>query len=475
MSRALPINRAEFSLAEITKATSGALLGGAPGERVRGVTTDSRLDATGQLFVPLRGERFDGHDFIGAAVERGASAVLIDRDVAGLSVPSIRVAETTRALLELAALHRSRWGGQLVAVAGSAGKTTTRSTISALLQQLTPAQTHFAEGNFNNRIGMPLVLLGLAPQHRYAVIEIGTNSPGEVAELSAVARPDAAVLTVIGLEHTEGLGTIDAIEAEEASLFAHLAPTGVAFGNVDDERVARRLAASSAARRVGYGFSAAADYRVVERHASSHGAELLLARPQAEPLRFACGLLGRAGAYASAAAVAVAETVLGRALVAGEVAQAFLAGAEPGRLTPLELPGQVLVLDDTYNSNPASLQSSVATAVELRQLRGGRLVLVLGEMRELGRDSAELHRQAGDTIADCGAELVVGVNGDARHLVAAMQRSGRDCLFAEDARAAARELLPKIRARDVVLVKASRGVRAELVVSELVRSQGAAP
>ncbi|HYJ11762.1 MAG TPA: UDP-N-acetylmuramoyl-tripeptide--D-alanyl-D-alanine ligase, partial [Polyangiaceae bacterium] len=236
----LPSNSLVLNLADVARATTGELLGAAD-LAIRGVSTDSRGNLQGKLFVALSGERFDGHDFVGRARELGAAAVLVERDVPS-EIPAVKVTSTLSALGALGALRRKSWGGKLVAVAGSAGKTTTRAAISALLEAAEPGAVHYARGNFNNLIGVPLVLLSLGDSERLAVVELGTNRPGEVEALTRMVQPDAALLTLIGYEHTEGLGDLDGVEAEEGALFAHLPRAAVALGNSDDARVARQLA-----------------------------------------------------------------------------------------------------------------------------------------------------------------------------------------------------------------------------------------
>ncbi|MFZ5894366.1 MAG: UDP-N-acetylmuramoyl-tripeptide--D-alanyl-D-alanine ligase [Myxococcota bacterium] len=475
MASTIPENQARFTLAEVVAATGGELMGPVDAV-VDGVVSDTRGRLDGKLFVALPGERFDGHTFVSAALRGGARALLVERDVGDVKAPVIRVASTYRALGQLAQAHRRRWQGQLVAVAGSAGKTTTRACIGALLEAILPGGVHQVAGNLNNRVGVPFVLLGLSERHRLAVIEIGTNAPGEVAELTALANPDVGVLTLIGLEHTEGLGGIDAIELEESQIFRGLASTATAIGNHDDERVRRNLEQAPCARRIGFGFEEGATYRVVERSVSGLGAaRLRVRRPRAAELEVDVSLLGRAGAYALAAALAVAETCTGRSLEASEVtrASASLGAGEPGRLTPISLPNGTIVLDDTYNANPASLSSSVATAAELARATGRRLVLVLGEMRELGEDSPRLHREAGEQLRDAlGAGFVVGVAGDARWLIEPLLSRGVPGEFVEDVAGAERVLSARVEAADVVLVKASRGIRAERIVESLTLAAG---
>ncbi len=475
MASAIPENQAPFTLGEIVEATHGELVGGSPETRVEGVASDTRAMLEGKLFVALPGDRFDGHAFVSAALRSGARALLVERDVGDVRAPVIRVASTYRALAELAAAHRRRWRGKLAAVAGSAGKTTTRAAIGAVLEAMQPGAVHQVAGNLNNRVGVPFVLLGLRPEQRVAVIEIGTNAPGEVAELTAIATPDVAVLTLIGLEHTEGLGSIDAIEVEEGAIFAGLARSATAIGNVDDERVRRNLAGAPCVRRIGFGFGDSADYRVVDRSASgAFGSRVTLRRPSGSELQFETALVGCAGVYALSAAVAAAEACVGRPIEAREMARALelLGGGEPGRLTPIELPNGMIVLDDSYNANPASLESSVAAAAEIARTNARRLVLVLGEMRELGDDSPRLHREAGNKLIDCGAAFVIGLAGDARWLIEPLVSAGIAGEFAEDVEVAQRLLLERTTSSDVVLIKASRGVRAERIVEGLKAAAG---
>jgi UDP-N-acetylmuramoyl-tripeptide--D-alanyl-D-alanine ligase len=469
MASAIPENLAAFSLDEVARITQGTLTGSG-GETVLGVVTDSRAETRGKLFVALPGERYDGHDYLSAALRGGARALLVERELKDATVPVVRVPSTLSALGALGRAHRLRWGGRVVGIAGSAGKTTTRTAVAAALDAIAPSEVHFAPGNLNNLIGVPLVLLGLHERHRYAVIEIGTNAPGEVATLTELARPDAGVLTLIGIEHSEGLGSIERIEAEEASLFDALGQSAVRIGNIDDERVRRRLSQSSAQRRTSYGFGEGADYRIISRDEGAvKSSRLVLERPAGGALSLQIPFVGRPGAYAVAAAVAAAETVTETILSAAALEAAFerMGSLEPGRLTPVELDTGVLVLDDTYNSNPASLQSSVATAHEIARARAGHLLLVLGEMRELGDESPRLHREAGEKLLDFGVAAVLALGGEARWLLEPFERAGVAALSL-DADTAVDWLVRNVRPRDVILVKASRGVRAERVVQGLV-------
>lgn len=472
MATPIPENRATFTLDELATATGGELSSGAGGS-VFGVTTDSRADPSGKLFVALAGERFDGHDFAGDVARRGARALLLSREVdVPADVAVVRVADTLEALGRLARFHRRRWGQTVVAIGGSAGKTTTKGAIAAFLEAGLPGKVRFERGNLNNRIGVPMVLLGLTEAHRVCAVEIGTNQTGEVAELVAVAEPDLAVLTLIAIEHAEGIGDLEAIDEEEGALFAALSHSATAIGNVDDARVSRRLAACRAGDKIGYGFASAADYRIVSRKPVGLTASALeLARPGGGVVSLVTQLLGKPGALAVAAALAVADRVNG-APVADPTLRSALERLGPGeaqRLVPIELADGSVVVDDSYNANPASVLSSAETAQELARGRGARLLLVVGEMRELGALSVSEHQGVGRELAKLGADRLIAVGGDARHTA---EEAGGE--FAEDAEAALRLVLSAIRPGDVVLVKASRGVRAERVVDGLVQAKGRA-
>ena len=475
MSAPLPTNRVELSLAAVARATGGELRGA--DTSLRGVSTDSRADLSGALFVALVGERFDGHDFAEKAAKQGASALLVERDVA-TTLPTVRVKSTLAALGALGALRRQTWGGKVVAVAGSAGKTTTRAALSALLDAAEPGAVHYVRGNFNNLIGVPLVLLSLGEHERIAVVELGTNRPGEVEALTRMAAPDVGVLTLIGYEHTEGLGDLDGVEAEEGALFANLRSGAVAVGNHDDERVARQLT-KAGSRRVSYGQRGGADYRFRVLGLSAAGVDLEVGRRlngQEVSTQFRTTTLGDAGAYAACAALTAVETLLGREISAALLNAAFAStvASEAGRLCPVELTGGILLLDDTYNANPESVESSLKTARQLADQRKVALVLVLGEMRELGVLSEGLHRKIGEAAAAQAPELLIAVAGDARLLCEAARACGVQAEFVADADAAAELLLTRLLAPAVVLVKASRGVRAETVVERLVATKGRA-
>jgi UDP-N-acetylmuramoyl-tripeptide--D-alanyl-D-alanine ligase len=482
MATPIPQNRASFTLEEIVRETGGTLLAGAalaPGATLTGVSTDSRAIEEGAVFVALAGEIHDGHAHLEAAARKGARLALIERDLPAIpGLALLRVPSTLSALGDLARAHARRWralggGRRLVAITGSAGKTTTRVATAALLEHLHPGAIHGAAGNLNNRIGVPMVLFGLGPQHQVGLIEMGMNQPGEIAELCRIAEPEIGVVTLIAAAHTERVGSIEGVAAEKGALFRALPASGVALGNGDDPRVRAELAFSPAQRRHLHGRAADAAVRIVSRTLDGlTGSRLEIAREGGE-LVFSTPLLGEAGALASAAAIAVVELGLGERLDSATCAAAFAradVGAGAGRLVPRLLPSGLALIDDSYNGNPASTCASIKAAAEIAQATGRRLLLVLGEMLELGAESAGGHDQVGHAVVQSGAAQVFAVRGDAARIAARAAEGGVLAAFVESSADAAARLLDLVRPADLVLIKGSRGVGTERVVHALTES-----
>jgi UDP-N-acetylmuramoyl-tripeptide--D-alanyl-D-alanine ligase len=471
----IPTNSAVFSLGDLARAT-GASVQGDAGCVVRGVTTDSRADVAGKLFVALPGVRYDGHAFLSDVVARGASAVLVERDQPGLLTPVLRVASTLGALGAIARQHRSRWRGKLVAIAGSAGKTTTRVACQSMFEVMHPGKVLGTAGNLNNQVGVPMTLLGLTEAHEYAVVEVGTNQPGEVKCLATLCQPDVALLTLVGLEHSEGLGDIDAIELEEGGILEALSPLGIAIGNGDDPRVIRQMnQRASNARHVRFGTSASSDYSVTQQLGREFDRSIITVRRSEAvgggQLRFESRLCGTPGAMAAAAALAAVEA-LGARVGQGQAQSAFQSEqlGEKGRLQVLKLAGDIMLLDDSYNANPPSMTSSIAVAADLAQRRASRLVLVLGEMLELGPLSEREHRRLGANLGD--ASMLVAVGNGAEALFDSAQSAGVRSEFFKNAEDAAERTARLVQNGDVVLVKGSRGVKLEKVVQKLAKLKG---
>ena len=480
MATPIPRNEARFTIAEILAATDGEVASGSA-EGATSVSTDTRAIADGGCFVALRGEVHDGHAHLGAAAEKGAAIAIVDRDVeapAGLAI--VRVRDTLIALGDLARAHARRWRSQrgsrrIVAITGSAGKTTTRVAVSALLEQLSPeGRVYSARGNLNNRVGVPMVLFGLGADHDVAVIEMGMNQPGEIAELCRIAEPEIGLVTLVAAAHTEGLGSIAAVAQEKGALFRALPADGVAIANADDARVKAELVRSTASRRYVYGRAVGADRRILSRDPIG----MTSSRVRVGDLDFTTPLLGEAGALACAAAIAVAELALGETATAASceagVSRADV-GAGAGRLVPRVLGSDVAVIDDTYNANPASTCASIVAATEIAKATGRRLVLVLGEMKELGPESARGHDEVGRAAAASGAAQVFAVGGgDSSRIVLYAASAGLRAAHAGKVDDLAELVVAAVRPRDLVLVKGSRSIGPERVIDALTAAHRAA-
>lgn len=477
MATAIPSNHATFTVDEVARAT-GAETTFRCADACTGVITDSRGDVAGKLFVALSGETFDGHRFVADVLARGAWGAVIQRDVPQVSSNRIfRVESSLSALGGLAKAHRIRWGGRVVTIGGSAGKTTTRVATAALLEELHPGQIHHTLGNLNNLVGVPMTLLGLESQHQVAVVEVGTNQRGEVAQLASICQADVAVLTCIGLEHTAGLGDLDGVEAEERELFSSMRAPAQLIGCRDDARVWRLLSTSSDARVWSFGVHPEATHRIVERTSI----DLLRTRLRLvrkfggalDDVRLSIRLLGLPGALASIAAIAVADALFG--LIDGKSLELALDRdlGEAGRLKIVERADRALVIDDCYNANPISMRSSIHVARELAAARSSRLCLVLGDMLELGEFS---HREHDALVSELErTDTVVAVGEEMTALVERASQQGFEIPHFATSEQAAPYVREAARAGDIILVKGSRGVRLERVVDAVTGGEGISP
>lgn len=446
----------------------GTVSGPVPPVRVRRVCTDSRAVQPGDLFVCLRGPNFDGHAFAAEALRRGAVAVLGEADrLDGLApdVPRVLVPDSRAALGRLAAAHRRRFAGPVIAVAGSNGKTTTKELLAAVLGRAGP--TLASPASFNNDIGVPLTLLGLDGSHTAAVVEVGTNHPGELAPLLCLAQPTHGVLTRLGREHLEFFGDLDGVIEEEGTLAAFLPPDGVLV-LVADSPGAARIRRRTRARVVSVGWCAEADWQAVAACISETGTDFTVRAPRPEwSGEYRMRLLGRHQVENALLALAAgAELGLGHEALAAGLAQARPA---PHRLQ-LTLTGGVRIVDDTYNANPDSMRAAL---ILLRDLDcPGRRLAVLGDMGEQGRHAAAAHREIGRACAEADVAALFAIGQWAAAYAEGARAGGlRACAeFEPDAvEAVARAVACAARPGDAVLVKASRAARLERVVEHLGR------
>lgn len=478
MATAIPRNEASFTLDRLAEATGGRVRSAGPKTEVRGVVIDSRAVEPGCLFVALRGTRYDAHRFVPDAVRAGAAAVLVDRG--SVSTDShdaavIEVDDTTRALGDLAAAHRARWQGAVVAITGSAGKTTTKELTAAAFGGA-GAHVHRTEGNLNNLYGVPMTLLQLSAEHDLAVVELGTNRPGEIARLAEIARPDVGIVTLVAVAHTEGLGTLEDVAREKWALVEALGPDGVAVVNGDDASLRDLGGDGGSGRRIWFGQRSGEDVLLVGHEVD----EQLRTRARYElggregELAVTLGLVGEAAALNAAAALG-AVIATGHDIDRAAEGLATVAPG-PGRMRPRHTPGGALVLDDTYNANPRSVELALDTAARVAKARGGRVIAILGDMKELGDRSADEHAAIGRRAAEVGVGLLVACGEDMRHAAGTARRtsSSMEVHHYGDALEAIDSIVEDCGRHDVILVKGSRSMALERVVDALAVEEGAA-
>jgi UDP-N-acetylmuramoyl-tripeptide--D-alanyl-D-alanine ligase len=445
-------------LSDVAAATEGRLAGG--DAAFAGVGIDSRTIEPGMLFVALRGERFDGHAFLEAARARGAAGALVAQPAA-LPLPQVVVRDTLAALSTLAAAWRARSGALVLGIGGSNGKTTTKELLAAILAGHGP--TLATRGNLNNHIGVPLTLLRLEPEHRYAVIEMGANHPGEIAALAALARPAIALVTNAGDEHLEGFGDLAGVARAEGEMFAALAADGIAVVNADDPFCGLwQSMVPRGARILRFGIDAPADVRaqaIAGRIESGAFATAFVLSVAGQQARVKLPLAGRHNVANALGAAAAAHA-------AGVPLPAIVAGLErmrpvAGRLQLKAGPRGSWLIDDSYNANPSSVRAGIDVLCALP----GEHWLVLGEMAELGAETVASHAGIGDYARRAGVTRLFAIGAAARHAADAF---GARAGWYEDAARLGDELAASLEPGVTALVKGSRVNRLERVVERLV-------
>ena len=437
-----------FQLSDMAEPLAGSLLGA--DAEISAVTTDSRSLQPGDLFVALRGERFDGHDFIDAVAAAGAAAVLVSRDVAA-ALPALKVEDTELALGRIGALNRAAFDGPVIGITGSSGKTSVKNMLAAILSGLAP--TLATEGNLNNEIGVPLTLLRLEPRHRYAVVEMGAGKPGDIAYLQTLAQQDIGILLNVMPAHLERMGSLQAIAETKGAIL-----TGCrhAIYPADSQFTEywRELAAD--AHRLEFAFDESAPVHVtdLELHAEASSFRLHV---ESDSIAVLLPVPGRHN-VANAMAAAAAAVCAGASLEDVAVGLADLS-TTGGRLHRQAGRDGVVVIDDSYNANPGSVRA----AIDVLANQAGRRILVLGTMAELGPDVDELHAGVGGYAAEAGLDMLWGAGDHTDAAVDAFGAGGR--YF--DSRESLLQALPALQPGDVVLIKGSRSAGMETVVSAL--------
>lgn len=455
-----------LGIGEIVTASGGVLMNSGRDSEISGVSIDSRRVNSGDMFVALKGESFDGHDFIGKAVENGAELVVTEKPLAGCTTPYILVEDTLKALQDIARYYRSKFQIPFVAVTGSSGKTTTKDMIASVLSQ--KFNVLKTEGNFNNAIGLPLTLLKLQYSHEIAVLEMGMNSLGEISLLSDIVRQDVGVISNVGTAHMEMLGSRENILKAKLEIFSYFDKNSTAVINGDNDMLAGF--GSKKYRVVRYGLERSNDFCAYE--IKEKGEEGIDFTVDMEGLKssFTVMLPGMHNVYNALSAIAVAR-LFG---METEDIKKGLMSFKPSkmRMDIINLSNSIKLINDAYNANPESMKAAIDV---LRSLKtGGRSICILGDMLELGDVSFEEHYRIGKYAAAAGADILISVGNFSGDMKRGAADSGLDSssLYAFPATEAVIAALEGIvKPGDVVLIKGSRRMKMETIV-DFLRERG---
>jgi UDP-N-acetylmuramoyl-tripeptide--D-alanyl-D-alanine ligase len=465
---------------QLTLGEVAALLGSSsalPGQKVLGYSTDSRSIAPGQLFFALKGPRFDAHQFVVQALERGAAGAVVAQGFQAQAPPAVQprlvlVSDTLRALQALGQAVRKKWRKPVIAVTGSTGKSTTKEMIAALLASR--LRVHRSPGNLNNHIGLPLTLLDLDPRHDVAVLELATSAPGEIAQLAELVQPDVGVVTNVAPVHLQFFDSLDAIARAKHELIDYLASRGAhttAILNFDDARV-HRFAEGFPGQVITFGFQPGADFRATE--ARPPGAGRVAFRVVSAHLNgyFELPLPGEHNIQNALAAIATASQFNIPVADLQRVLRGFQNLHQRSEI--LTLLGGVTIINDSYNSSPLAMERMLETLAVWPDAR--RRIVVAGEMLELGPASPELHREVGRKCPESRVDWLLAVQGNARFFLEGAIQGGlapSHARFFATAQGAGEFCPSLLEPGDVVLVKGSRAVHLETFV-ELLRATVAA-
>ena len=427
-----------------------------------GISIDTRTVAAGDLFVALHGENRDGHEFVAAALGAGAAGALVDRDTPDLSddAPLLRVSDTLAGLTAIGAAARARFGGGLVAVTGSVGKTTTKEMLRRILAAAGP--THAAVASYNNHWGVPLTLARLPRDAAFCVVEIGMNHPGEIAPLAQLARPQVAVITNVAPVHIGHMGSLAAIAAEKAAILSGLIAGGVAVLPADSAHLAILQQAAGPARLIRFGRTEAAEARLLDAVSDAEGVNVAMTL-DGVPLRFRLAAPGEHMAINAVAAIAAAVALGVEPHHASAALDGFSAMTGRGARRRLALPGgEALLLDESYNASAPSVRAALAV---LGLQPAARRIAVLGDMLELGAASAAEHAGLAPAVAT-HADLLFACGPEMRRLFDAVPAAMR-AAHAPTSADLAPQVAAALRPGDAVLVKGSLGSRMARIIAAL--------
>ncbi len=420
-----------------------------------GVSIDTRTLKPGQLYIALRGEKFDGHNFLKEALNAKAAAAIVSQDET-TGLPTLKVANTRQALADLARFHRQQFAIPIIAVTGSCGKTTTKALLASVFSQA--GKVLFSVNSFNNDIGVPLTLLQLTPEHQYAITEMGANHPGEIAFLTHLVHPEVAIITNAAQAHLEGFGDVDGVACAKGEIFQGLGAHGVAVINADDDHAEFWKQLSGSRRVITFGVTAPADVSARQIHYNENGQagfELVIAG-QSTPVQLR--LMGAHNIH-NALAAAAAGYAQGLPLTAIQ-AGLNAATAEKQRLIEQRSPEGALIIDDSYNANPLSMRA----AIQILSQRAGERILVMGDMCELGEKAVKYHQEIGQEAKNSGIEQLYCYGNLSRHAASAFGKKAQSFPSHDELIQA---LKPHLHPQVTVLIKGSHSMQMEKVVAAL--------
>jgi UDP-N-acetylmuramoyl-tripeptide--D-alanyl-D-alanine ligase len=457
---------AQVTAGEVESSTGGILVSGSRDTIIPGISIDSRTLMPGDLFFAIRGPNADGHHYVASALARGACGVVVDsryelgETLAGAPIV-VLVQDTHQALKDLAAAARRHWPGGLVGITGSLGKTTTKEFVAHVLE--TAYGVYHSPGNYNNLFGLPLSLLNLSDDDQIGIFEMGMSAPGEIAEMCRIARPDVGVITAVAAVHLEFFDSLEEIAQAKGELAQALEPNGTLVYNADDAMV-QAIAGRFTGPKISFGLSPQADVRATEIEILGLKETRFTVWCEEVTRRAMIPLAGKH--YVMNALPAVA---LGRfyQIPIDQVIES-LKGLRyaPMRGEIVRFKDGFTLIDDSYNSNPSALRQMIETLSKVRLSK--RRILVAGEMLELGKGSPELHYECGNWAAACGIDMIVAVQGHALELARGAADQGvAESRFFHDVDSAQAFILRTLEPGDVVLVKGSRGVHLEKMVTTL--------
>ena len=453
---------------QVESHTGGILLSGPRNAAIAGISIDTRTLQPGDLFFAIRGPNNDGHAYLSSAIEKGAIGIVIDMQGSPpANIPPdkiiLQVPDTHRALKDLAACARRQWRGSLIAITGSMGKTTTKEFVAQVLQ--TEYSVYRSPGNYNNLFGLPLSLFGLTPDDHIGIFEMGMSAPGEIAEMCRIARPDIGILTNVAPVHLEFFGSIEEIARAKGELAQALMPDGIFIYNADDPLVGR-IAENFGGKKRSFGRSSQSDFQAKDIEITGLEETRFGLVHEGVSLRATIPLAGVHYVMNLLPAVAMAHHYR---IPMEQVLESLRHLAQPGmrgRITRSHR-GFTLI-DDSYNSNPRALMQMVETLSLIPGFR--RKIVVAGEMLELGKESTSLHYTCGEWTARHGIDVIIAVRGDAEAIARGARATGMDSgqiHFFPEVEPSIHFVTELVKNGDLILVKASRGVRADRIAQAL--------